>query len=56
MATVKTYDEAIRVATSIYGKIYPCIGRDTLRDCVDEKGYFWFNSENNSTHIIKIGK
>ncbi len=46
----------IQLAYSLYKKIRPCGGRKTFYDCfttVDDELLFWFDTEDNNTHMIK---
>ena len=49
----KMLEEAIRR----HGVVYPCYGKNSFNDCfVDYPNgmkTFWFNTEDNSTHLIK---
>ena len=45
----------IKKARSAYKKILPCPHRGRLEECItrDEKHiYFWFNTEDESTHLM----
>ena len=45
----------ISEATNSYATIYPCGDKKTLEDCFTMNGnqlLFWFNTEDQSTHII----
>ncbi len=47
--------ELIRKAKSAYKKILPCPHRGKLEECItrdDKHVYFWFNTEDESTHLI----
>jgi len=46
----------IEKAIAKYKKIFPCGGTIQLEDCftIDEnKLFFWFNTEDNNTHVIE---
>jgi hypothetical protein len=46
----------IEKAISEHGKIYPCSSSVMLNDCFteeDKKLLFWFNTEDNSTHLLE---
>lgn len=46
----------IERAINEYGKIYPCNNNGMLNDCFTEekeKVLFWFNTEDNSTHLLE---
>jgi hypothetical protein len=47
----------IEIAEKKYGTIYPCSNKETLQECIsiehDNKMYFWFNTPDNSTHVVK---
>lgn len=45
----------IKKARDKYKKIFPCEGKDSLSECFtthDNKIFFWFNTEDQSTHLI----
>lgn len=45
----------INEAKKTYKKIYPCSNRKSLSDCFTIEGdllLFWFNTADNSTHLI----
>jgi hypothetical protein len=47
--------EMISEATQNFATIYPCGNKKTLEDCFTMNGdqlLFWFNTEDQSTHII----
>lgn len=47
--------EMISEATQSFAAIYPCGDKKTLEDCFTMNGdqlLFWFNTEDQSTHII----
>ena len=47
--------ELLQKAIETHEKIYPCGGSLSLNDCFTTAGnklYFWFNTEDDSTHII----
>ena len=45
----------IKKAVNRYKKIFPCGGRKTFTECFtkanDNKLYFWFDTEDQSTHV-----
>ena len=50
----------IKRAVHKYKRIFPCGGRKTFSECFikahDNKLYFWFDTEDRSTHIEVDGK
>lgn len=45
----------IKEARRTYKNIFPCSNRKSLADCFTVEGdllLFWFNTEDNSTHLI----
>jgi hypothetical protein len=45
----------IRKAMKRYKNIAPCAKHPSLEDCFtieDDKIYFWFNTEDHSTHVV----
>jgi hypothetical protein len=45
----------IRKASEIHDSIYPCPPRTDLAQCFtcdNNKVYFWFNTEDKSTHLV----
>ena len=45
----------IRKASEMHVNIYPCTQRADFEHCFtrdSERVYFWFNTEDNSTHIV----
>ncbi len=54
MTSVK--DKMIKRAVQEYGKIFPCGELEKLNECftqTKEAMLFWFNTEDNSTHLLK---
>ena len=51
--------QLIEKAEKLFGKIYPCLNMSTLDECftlTKDKGLiFWFNTEDNSTHMVATG-
>lgn len=48
--------EAIKLAIRKHRKIFPCGGRKEITDCFTVEGnflYFWFNTCDKSTHLIR---
>ena len=46
----------IEKAIAKYKKIFPCGGNGQLEDCftvTKNKLFFWFNTEDNNTHVIE---
>ena len=46
----------IEKARKMYKKIYPCGKSETFSECFTENGdhlLLWFNTEDDSTHIVK---
>lgn len=48
--------QLIEKAEKIYGKIYPCVNKESLDECFTEVNdnalILWFNTGDNSTHMI----
>ena len=47
--------EMIEQATSHHGRIYPCAHKGSFTECFTEDNglrFFWFNTEDKSTHVI----
>lgn len=45
----------INKARRKYGTIYPCARKENYDQCftqINKKLYFWFNSQDQSTHIV----
>lgn len=52
----KLKKRALDKARKKYGRIYPCGSKKSLYDCFSFEGdslYFWFNSEDRSTHVVQ---
>ena len=48
-------DRLIRQAMETHQNIAPCSNRESLHDCFstfDDKLIFWFNTDDDSTHVI----
>ena len=46
----------LKKALEAHEKIYPCGETSLLEDCftkAGEKHYFWFNTEDDSTHVVE---
>ena len=50
--------QLIEKAEKLFGKIHPCLNKPTLDDCFtltkDRELFFWFNTEDNSTHLVAM--
>lgn len=48
-------ENLISEATALHSTIFPCSAQGEFEYCFtrdDEKVYFWFNTEDQSTHVI----
>ena len=52
--------QLIKKAEKLFGKIYPCLNKNNLDECFtstkDNGLIFWFNTEDNSTHMVSSGE
>ena len=47
--------DLIRKAQEMYSNIYPCGSKKSFDECFtrhDHKYVFWFNTDDNSTHVV----